>query len=341
MSEGPLVSIVTPTFNRAKLLARAIESVRSQTYESWELLIWDDGSSDGTQQFVMNVRDKRVCYHGGENRGPAFARNQALNRAKGEYIAFLDDDDQWLPGKLARQTEILERFKEVDVLFANFENLDAVRGTSKVSFDANRDVLSLMKTEPVERGVDIIREGFPQSLLKRNFVLPSSVMMRMSVHASAGFFNEGLRISEDKEFWWRCSLLGKCFASVDDILLIRRKGTDSASAEGERTRVEDLKALHCCWEDAEKAGQKEMVRIARRAIGTAWEDMSKFHTARGEKGKALKAIRQRIRFGVSWRASALAVCALGGAWTLRSAQRHPPAASPPPVNCQQAGGAKS
>ncbi len=318
MSQPPLISIITPTFNRAKLLAKAMESVQAQDYPFWEMRIWDDGSSDETPDMVANCGDPRIHYGRGTNRGQAFARNQAFQQAKGEYIAFLDDDDRWLPGKLARQVRILEQFREVDVLFANFENMDVVHGNTRRSFDANRDILGLMKTEPLEPGVNLIRDGFPQSFLQRNFILPSSTMMRQSVCAAVGPFNETLRGSEDKEFWWRCAVRGACFAYVEETFVVRRKGPDSFSLGGEHAENENIKALLCCLEDAEQVGRTDLKLAVERAIATAWEDRIKVFGGEGQRRKALKAFQRRCRYGMSLRAAVLAVCSLCTPWVLRS-----------------------
>ena len=317
MNQGRLISIVTPTFNRAKLLAKAIESVRSQSYRSWEMLIWDDGSSDDTPQIVPTYHDPRIRYYRGPNRGQASARNQALQNAKGEYIAFLDDDDQWLPGKLARQVQILDRFEEADVLFANFKNVDLVNQTVRLSFDANRDILARMKTEPLEPGVHLIRDGFAESLSQRNIVLPSSTIMRRKICVAVGPFNEHLRGAEDMEYWWRCALRGARFAYVEEVLLVRRKGEDSFSACGVQSLDEAIKALHSCLRDAERLGREDLKSVLRRAIGIGWEDTIRICLAQGKPWRALGAFRHRCRYGITRRAVVLAACSFFGPTILR------------------------
>lgn len=105
----PLVSVILPTFNRAALLAEAIASVRAQTLDAWELIVADDGSTDDTAAVLAAITDRRVQIVRGVHVGnPAAVRNAALKVARGRYVAFLDDDDLWLPRKLELQCARLQ-----------------------------------------------------------------------------------------------------------------------------------------------------------------------------------------------------------------------------------------
>jgi len=118
--ERPLVSVVMPTFNRARLLERAMRSVLNQTYAQLEIIVVDDASRDNTLEVVKAVQDDRVRYIRHEiNRGGSAARNTGIGAARGEYIAFLDDDDEWESVKTEEQLWVLER-----------QNYDAVLCTS-------------------------------------------------------------------------------------------------------------------------------------------------------------------------------------------------------------------
>ena len=104
----PLVSVIIPTYNRKHVLTKAIQSVINQTYQSLELLIIDDGSTDGTEKAVKEFSDSRIRYFRYEcNMGVAAARNVGVKEATGEYIAFLDSDDEWLEKKTAAQITAL------------------------------------------------------------------------------------------------------------------------------------------------------------------------------------------------------------------------------------------
>ena len=99
-----LVSIIMPSWNTAKFIAETIQSVIDQTYQNWELLIVDDCSTDNTDEIVASFKDDRIKYfHNEKNSGAALTRNRAMREAQGEWIAFLDSDDLWMPKKLEKQ----------------------------------------------------------------------------------------------------------------------------------------------------------------------------------------------------------------------------------------------
>jgi teichuronic acid biosynthesis glycosyltransferase TuaG len=123
----PLVSVITPAFNAAATLPATIASVGAQTFPGWEMLIADDGSTDGTAAIaaVWAARDPRVRPLPGPRAGPAGARNRALRAARGRFIAFLDADDRWRPEKLARQLAFMER-ENASFSFTAYRREDAL-----------------------------------------------------------------------------------------------------------------------------------------------------------------------------------------------------------------------
>ena len=119
-SYNPLVSIILPTYNRASFLPEAFEAIKKQSFEDWELIVVDDGSTDNTRELVKNFAShvsQKVQYIYQENQGPAAARNKGLNYAKGKYIAFYDSDDIWLSNYLKVCVNALENYKEIDWIF--------------------------------------------------------------------------------------------------------------------------------------------------------------------------------------------------------------------------------
>lgn len=116
-----LVSIITPVYNSEKYISDTINSVLAQTYTNWEMLIADDCSSDNSAQIIKTYTDSRIKYFKLEtNSGAAIARNKALEKAKGNYIAFLDSDDAWKPEKLEKQLKFMME-KDVGFSFTGYE----------------------------------------------------------------------------------------------------------------------------------------------------------------------------------------------------------------------------
>lgn len=186
-TDRPVVSVVVPTYNRARVLPRAIECVLGQSCGDLELLIVDDGSTDDTEAAVSGYTDPRVRYlREPINRGTSAARNVGLREARGTFVAFLDSDDEWLPDKLTRQLAVFaSRGPETGLVYTGVERVES-DGQSTIQ-------------RPRARG-EVYRE-----LLWRNAIHGggSNVMMRRNAVASTGFFNETLKAIEDYEYWLR------------------------------------------------------------------------------------------------------------------------------------------
>lgn len=104
------VSIIVPVYNAENFLHRTVDSILAQTYENWELLLADDCSTDQSRDIMKSYTDERIhCFYCEKNSGPAGARNLALRKASGQYIAFLDADDFWLPQKLEKQISFMKK----------------------------------------------------------------------------------------------------------------------------------------------------------------------------------------------------------------------------------------
>lgn len=123
--EQNLISIITPTWNSADMIGETIASVQAQSYGQWELIITDDGSGDETYELLQEAaaKDSRIKVSRQENAGPAMARQNALGRASGRYIAFLDSDDLWLPEKLESQLSFMKA-REITFSYTSFRRID-------------------------------------------------------------------------------------------------------------------------------------------------------------------------------------------------------------------------
>jgi len=123
---GSIVSIITPCYNSAPFIAETIESVLAQTYTNWEMLIVDDYSTDGSYEITLQYaeKDQRIkVYRMTQNSGAAVCRNKAIELSQGEYLAFLDSDDLWLPEKLAKQIAFM-RLTGCDFCFCKYRHID-------------------------------------------------------------------------------------------------------------------------------------------------------------------------------------------------------------------------
>jgi glycosyltransferase involved in cell wall biosynthesis len=184
----PLVSVIIPTYNRAKYLVEAVNSVLAQTFSDYEIIVVDDGSTDNTREVLQPLMsDTRIHYVYQENRGESAARNHGIYLAAGKYIAFLDSDDLFTPTKLEKQTAYLNTHPEVAFVhscFVRFDDQDADLGYR----DTSR----------------ITGEVYPDLLLDWSVLIPPScVMLRAEILKHVGGFDEELRWGPDLDMWRR------------------------------------------------------------------------------------------------------------------------------------------
>jgi glycosyltransferase involved in cell wall biosynthesis len=224
------VSVIIPTYCRAALLEQAIASVRKQDFEDYEIIVVDDGSTDDTRDRIREFGDE-VRYIYQNNQGLSAARNKGLSAAKGEYIALLDDDDWWMPGKLRLQVQILDKLPELAGVFTNFS---IHRGPDKIIrngiqtwyetpmhwenvMDRTLTVSELIDNIALVDSNTLLHIGsLYQSSLDRYFVLPSTAMFRRSSIPSDALFPTHDSICGDWEFFARLSKEAPlCFVDYD------------------------------------------------------------------------------------------------------------------------------
>ncbi len=210
---APTVSVVIPTFNRARFLGAAVASVHAQTHRCTEIVIVDDGSTDDTAAVVASLGEG-IRYFVQANAGPAAARNRGIREARGDLIAFLDTDDRWLPEKIARQVEILQREPAVALVGADMaiENeVGLVQVASNFKLRGLHTFFAGLEGRPVPEA--------PRQLLKVNFINTSTVLARRAVLQAMKGFDPRLRYGEDLELWLRIAARHgvACLASVQEI----------------------------------------------------------------------------------------------------------------------------
>ena len=178
--EMPLVSVVIPTYNRASFIIRAIESVLCQTYKPVEIIVVDDGSTDNTVSIVKQTNDQRVrCIVLGKNSGAQYARNIGIKEANGDWIAFLDSDDEWLPDKLHIQIKVLSKF--------NFAP-DIVIHSNAFKYEHYNKKKHIWKLPFVEGKPDVV---YPILLAKPSPMFPALLSSKSSL-AKINYLDENL-----------------------------------------------------------------------------------------------------------------------------------------------------
>ena len=226
INKNPLVSVIIPTYNRGWILKEAIESVLSQDFEDFELIVVDDGSTDNTCDILDGyARDIIVLRQ--DNRGVSAARNAGIAFASGQFIAFLDSDDLWLPVKLASQVDFFN--SNPDALISQTEEL-RIRNGKRVN--------------PKKRHKKFSGMIFKYSL-SLCIVSPSAVMLKKSLLDKTGVFDERFPACEDYDLWLRISCKYPVYL-IDTPLIIKRGGHEdqlSKTPKLDKYRIQALKKI--------------------------------------------------------------------------------------------------
>lgn len=297
LKNNPLLSIILPTYNRSEFLKRAVDSVLFQTMRDWELIIWDDGSTDGTTNYCQALYDERIRYFWHENRGVSFARNRAIENSVGDYLAFLDSDDEWLPDKLSVQMAVLDQYPNLDMVFSNFYNTNLEKTTTSMAFSDMANTFKKMKTKRLDDGLFLIEECFLESIAAENFIATDTVVVKKKVLHEFGGFNETLRNAVDFELWWRLGLASIKIGYVDQVLLNRYKPAGSLSSHSIKTYTTLINALDICSQNAHLANRKDLIEHLDKPYRNAWQNMIVARAQIGDRIGALKAFNQSLKYG--------------------------------------------
>lgn len=293
----PLVSVILPTYNRAELLPRAINSVLTQTYPFWELIIWDDGSIDNTRDIVGSYKDRRIRYYADHNQGVAQARNRAIEVSTGTYLAFLDSDDEWVESKLDDQVQAMLTYPKIDVLFSDFLNINvATREKSRV-FEQYSSVIRMLGIEQMRGSLFLVKFGLPETLAYENFIGTDTVIIRRDLLQNIGCFSQELRNSEDFELWWRMGMTGVCFAYLNKIQLIRYKLSENLSGSSILTYKNVLHSLDVCRQESMAHGRTDLIPYLNSYYRNVWQNLIDLYSRSGAPFDAIKAFIQSLKYG--------------------------------------------
>ncbi len=185
----PTVSIIIPTCNRASLLARAMKSVLAQTFQDYEIIVVDDASHDLTEGVVKGFRDERISYlKHGTTKGGSAARNTGIRMARGEFIAFLDDDDEWLADKLEKQVHVLKDNSMISLVYTGYT------------------VINQRSGKIVAQRMPTIRGNLYDRLLAEYCIgATSTIILKRECFAHVGLFDESLPSCQDWDMFLRLS----------------------------------------------------------------------------------------------------------------------------------------
>ncbi|MGR3310382.1 MAG: glycosyltransferase [Candidatus Brocadiales bacterium] len=274
----PRVSVIIPTYNSATFLPEAIESVFAQTYKDYEIIVIDDGSTDNTKE-VLNPYFDKIKYIYQQNHGAGSARNTGIKHSQGEYIAFLDADDIWLPEKLHIQANYLDNNPEIAMVYSQCLQVSTDgRLTKKRSRDRNL---------PSGEVFNI--------LFLHNFVFTSTVVVRNRVLSAIGLFDESFTISQDRDLWLRVAGEFKV-SGIHKPLCKYRNAGGSLSKNREILFEEKRRVIEKHYKLSKDLGRPIAPALYKKALARLLYRVGNLHLAQGDKKKALEKFSLSLKY---------------------------------------------
>ena len=287
----PTVSVIIAAYNVSEFIGETVESVFAQTFRAYEVIVVNDGSEDRSElERVLEPYRERIIYITQENQGLAASRNRGLREARGEYAAFLDADDVWLPTYLEEQLDFIRR-----------GDYDLVYSDALLFGDSPLAGQTFMETAPSRGPVTF------ESLVSAECnVIGSGVVARRRKLFDAGLFDKGLRNSQDFDLWIRMVRMGARMAYQRKVLLKYRYREGSLSGDAANRIARELRVL----DKIETAydltpGERAQVSRAKDRIRATMElENGKRHLARGEFAEARACFSKANRSLKSWKLGA-------------------------------------
>jgi len=225
-----LVSVILTTYNRCELISKSISSVLKQDYPQLELVVVDDHSSDNTYDILRQYNDKRINYiRHQRNLGLASARNTGLSASRGKYIAFLDDDDEWLSEKISLQVALISQSKSSKtVVYCGRCDVDEKGEVTKEFIPSNKGILS-------------------RHIFSGGGLPSSSILLLKNELVNIGGHSEDLISCVDHDLWLKMSMVDFCFDYVPRGLIIRNRTFESHMKAELETRISGIQVFYEKW----------------------------------------------------------------------------------------------
>lgn len=281
------VSVIIPTYNSARYLPEALESVLNQTYSDFEVLVMDDGSTDETTEVVKPyLDDHRVAYHAMEHRGGRRAFNDGVAIAKGTIIGQCDADDRLAPNKLALQMKLFDESPDIGLVYSDMASIDE---HGNIIMDPSN------RYQRYEGSVT-------ERLIERNFVPGPTSLIRKSIFQKGGGFDPSFGAAQDYDLWLRLSTLCEFRHVNESLYFYRRHNNQISTSNKEQQFAMHVEALH-------KFSRNHPDRVSDKAIAHATAEIKKnlgHYYLKSQRNKPLarqafvEAIRLRPTYFSAW-----------------------------------------
>lgn len=295
----PTVSIVVPTYDRERLLPRALDSIIAQTFGDWEIVLVDDGSTDGTPELVEAYRQRlgdRLVYLRQANTGCCGARNRGIDAARGRFIAFLDSDDEFLPHKLERQLRLFELRPDLGFVYSDYAYIDTAGVRHDSAFDTVSPLARRVPVETVAPGLCVCTESLFDVLIHGYFVATIVGMVRREV------FDGGIRFSRDPSYsaeWFVYLQVARaCRAGfVDEPLCLHHHVPGSVTRTDSHRNTTRLRTLLLAMGRAFADAPRRQRRVIRRKLADTCRQLGYDHFRRQEHASAFRFFAESFYHG--------------------------------------------
>lgn len=277
-----MISVVIPAYNTAEHIVACLDSVYLQKDVDYEVLVIDDGSDDNLLQTIEAQNyPANFHYFSQHNSGAAAARNNAIQKAQGNYIAFLDADDEWVPGKLSKQLMYLQKNKNVGLCFCDMMHI--VNGTK------------IHNSYLHEREYKHVSSGWIyEKLLRECFIFTPTVLVRRDVLQKVGDFNEALHIAEDYDLWLRIADHYE-IGFIDEPLTIRNRHQKNLTSNLPLYLDSSIKQMEAVLDV--NRGNKTRVQIIKNRLSQQYFELG-YHLAKQHRQNAAqKSYIKSLSFG--------------------------------------------
>ncbi len=308
----PEVSVIIPTYNRAKFVTKAIDSVLAQTYKDYEIIVIDDGSTDNTQEVLEPYMDK-ITYMYQENAGVSAARNAGIRATTGQWIAFLDSDDKWMPEKLSIQMECLSQNNAKVCFTANVCFTNSIREEGQFE-----DLTGLSQKEVKEQ---IFAEPFDLILRDSFWLSVQTMVIEKKLLEKVGCFDERLKVAEDTRLIYNLAFEVP-FAFIDEPLTVVNRTNERQGLINDSTDVRKAlcnahieiisEAYFCC-----SGKDISIVRKLRRMLGHFLSVGAVMCCVANNSQDAKRLAKDALYFGAGWRVYSRSLVVLSCPWFVR------------------------
>lgn len=240
-----MISVVIPLYNKEKQIINTLQSVFRQTYQDFEIVVINDGSTDNSVAEVERIQDPRIRLINQQNAGVSVARNRGIQESKGEYIALLDGDDEWMPDYLKTQIELAQKYPECDVYAVNYCFRDMIGQT----------IPTKINQLPFIDADGILANYFEVASCSHPPICSISIMVRKGVFESVGGFPIGIKSGEDLLTWARLACKYKIAYSTKPLAFFVESASDSNESKaiqrsgGEQYVLDELLKLYSTHPD--------------------------------------------------------------------------------------------